>query len=196
MDTHDEDPIIEASRDEANVDMDKSVVCIPIYPRGEPGPPGPPGPRGSPGPPGERGSRGPQGVSGRDAPLAPMLSRLLHNNHPALPLYPISFYLPFTRGIIGPNANLTNSQNIHIITQVSPFKIRFTMGVFVDIKVKAIGSNDSNTILIKGIHELCDIQNGPCANLQWIGPVNPGDEFMLTGTIGNHTDGYWFINIL
>jgi hypothetical protein len=189
----DEDTIIQASQDEAIINMDTNVVCIPIYPRGEPGPPGPPGEEGPPGPVGPQGLMGPPGPHGRDAPMAPMLSRIINNNSPILPLYPVRLYFPFAKSIINHENIIANSSS-DIVGYLSPFNIKFHIGCFAHIYVKIIRSQ-SGILTLNRNTEILDLKSGPCVNMEWIGPINANDELTISCSGDNHTHGYWYILI-
>ena len=70
------------------------------------------------------------------------------------------------------------------------------MEVFVHIRVKILRPNEETIIMVKGISDVVDAGTGQIVNLECIGIVHAGDEFMVSGNLNEHCNGYWYINIL
>lgn len=185
--------VVEPSNHVTSVDMMSPVVYAPIHPRGEKGDKGD---KGDPGKDGKDGAEGPQGPPGKDAPIVPSMSRIICGRNAILPFYPVQFFFPIRHGSFEPQYNITNSTDTHLVERVEPFSIRFNMKAFVNIDVKLLTPDNKHVILIKGHGEMLDDGTGPCINMKWMGIVNIGTQFILSGGIGEHTNGYWSINIL
>ena len=197
----DADIIIEPSKPESSINTDPTIVCIPIYPKGEQGPPGPPGPPGTPGAqglPGREGIPGPMGIAGppgRDAPLALTLSRIVNNNNPLLPLYPTSIYIPINNKNIVDSDIVTNSMQ-SILDIVPPCDLQFTTGVFAQISIKLFITDRSAFSLSINDSSILDISKGPIINLSYIGKFDPFDNLKIIGSYDSVLTGYWYITII
>ena len=107
---------------------------------------------------------------------------------------PVYFYFDIINGAI---SNIkTNSENHHLIEKNNYSDIKFNTSAFVNIQIKLLTTSSTTGLLFRFPDLMLDSQNGPCINLNWIGCVNNGDKFMLSGPIDVHTNGYWYISIL
>ena len=209
MDTN--DLIVRPSNDITCVDMHTPVIYSNIHSRGEKGEKGEkgdrgdkgedgnsgiPGPRGLQGAMGCMGLQGPPGPPGKDAFIVPSMSKIISNNQNTLvPSYPTMFYFPIYKGSFDSEYNVTNSTDPYLIGRDGAFSIKFNIKAFVSIDIKLLTPENKHVILIKGYNRMVDNGDGPCINLKWIGAVDIGTQFSISG--GNeHTYGYWYINSL
>ena len=187
---------IQPSKDTVSIDMLTPVVYAPIHMREVKGAKGDKGDDGIPGPPGSPGPPGPPGPPGRDA-LAPLsMSRIVAGPLAELPFYSVVFYFPINRGLSDSKSNITNAQDDRLVDHHNAFSIRFNLNGFVHINVKVLNPDPKQILLIKDHDQLIDRGFGQCINLNWIGPVDIGTHFMLSGATDIQTNGYWNVQII
>lgn len=183
---------IQPSKDVTTVDMLTPVIYAPINllalkgekgDKGDPGKDGVPGPRGPPGPP---------GTAEKSSILGVSMSSIVAGSE--LATTPITFYFPIQKGLDG-KSNITNSSDKHLIERHNAFSIRFNMKGFVTIDTKLIIPDAKQFLLIRDHEQMVDRGFGPCINLKWVGSVEEGTHFMLSGAVDTNTNGYWNIVI-
>lgn len=176
-----------------SVDMEFPVIYAPVHPRGKKGEKGE---KGDPGRDGMVGPRGPPGPPGKDALATPSMTYIISGPEISFPAYPVAFYFPIRSGSVEPIFDMTNSSDSYIVERNGPFNIKFNSRVFVSIEVKLLTPDNKHVLLIRGYETMVDNGTGPCINMKWIGPVEAGSNFILSGGVGSSTNGYWMITIL
>lgn len=185
--------IIDLPKDEACIDMTKSIAYSYFQMIGPTGPEGIPG-VGLRGLRGITGSTGHHGEDGRDAPIIPSMTERICDT--SLPFYPVMFHFPIQSGGFDPHNNMTNSLNDDLVDRINAFGIRFHINAFVRIEIKIYTIDTKSVMLTDHSNRIIDIGNGPCINLKWIGYINYGTNFFIIGGVDQTTDGYWNINII